>query len=158
MTTHAPASAAFGSSFSVAATGGGSGNPVTFSSAGACTNVGALFTMTSGTGTCSVKYDQAGSADYDAAPQVVESVSAAKAGQTISVTTHAPASAAFGSGFSVAATGGGERQSGDVLELRRLHERRGDVHDDERHGDVLRCGTTRPETRTTTRRRRSSSR
>ena len=60
MTTHAPASAPFNTQFSVAATGGGSGNPVTFSSSGACTNVGATFTMTSGTGTCTVKYDQAG--------------------------------------------------------------------------------------------------
>ena len=50
VTTHAPASAAFNAQFSVAATGGGSGNPVTFSSSGACTNVGATFTMTSGTG------------------------------------------------------------------------------------------------------------
>jgi hypothetical protein len=107
VTAHAPASAALGSTFSVAATGGGSGNSVTFSSGGACSNVGTLFTMTAGTGTCSVKYDQAGSTDYGAASQVVESVSATKASQAISVTTHAPASAAFGSGFSVAATGGG---------------------------------------------------
>ena len=49
--------------------------PVTFSSAGACSNVGATFTMTSGTGTCSVMYDQAGSATFNAAPQVVETVS-----------------------------------------------------------------------------------
>ena len=46
VTTHAPASAAFASIFMVAATGGGSGNAVTFSSAGACSNVGATFTMT----------------------------------------------------------------------------------------------------------------
>ena len=32
--------------------------------------------MTSGTGTCSVRYDQAGSANYNAAPQVVENVAA----------------------------------------------------------------------------------
>ena len=44
--------AVFGTSFTVAATGGGSGNPVTFSSSGACSNTGATFTMTSGTGTC----------------------------------------------------------------------------------------------------------
>jgi hypothetical protein len=107
VTTHAPANAAFNSNFSVAANGGGSGNPVTFSSAGACTNVGALFTMTTGTGTCSVKYDQAGSTEYDDAPQVVESVSATKLSQTISVSSHAPSGAAFGSSFSVAASGGG---------------------------------------------------
>ena len=34
VTTHAPASAVYNTSFTVAATGGGSGNPVTFSSGG----------------------------------------------------------------------------------------------------------------------------
>ncbi|MBK9711261.1 MAG: Ig-like domain repeat protein [Kouleothrix sp.] len=81
--THAPASATYGASFTVAATGGGSGNPVTFSSAGSCTNVGAAFTMTSGTGACTVRYDQAGSGFYAAAPQLTEMVAAQKAGQTI---------------------------------------------------------------------------
>jgi hypothetical protein len=107
VTLHAPASAVFGTNFSVAASGGGSGNPVTFSSAGACSNSGDTFTMTSGTGTCSVKYDQAGDANYNAAPQVVETANAQKAGQTITVTQHAPASAAFNQQFTVAATGGG---------------------------------------------------
>ena len=46
--------------------------------------------MTSGTGTCSVNYDQAGNANYNAAPQVTESVNAQKADQTITV-THARA-------------------------------------------------------------------
>ena len=50
--------------------------------------------MTSGTGTCTVKYDQAGNTNYNAAPQVTETVNAQKANQTITVTTHAPASAA----------------------------------------------------------------
>ena len=36
VTTHAPASAVYNTGFSVAATGGASGNPVTFSSSGAC--------------------------------------------------------------------------------------------------------------------------
>ena len=58
--------------------------------------------MTSGTGTCSVLYDQAGSANYAAAPQVAESVAAAKLSQTITVTTHAPASGVFGASFGVA--------------------------------------------------------
>ena len=39
--------------------------------------------MTSGTGTCTVKYDQAGDTNYNAAPQVTETVNAQKAGQTI---------------------------------------------------------------------------
>ena len=69
--------------------------------------MGSTFTMTSGTGTCSCRYDQAGSANYNAAPQVVEAVSAQKADQTISVSTHAPSSAIFGSSFSVTATAQG---------------------------------------------------
>src|SRR5207244_1061648 len=107
VTTHAPSSAVFGSQFSVAATGGGSGNPVTFSSGGGCSNSGATFTMTSGTTTCQVKYDQAGSANYNAAPELTESVTAQKASQAITVTTHAPASAVFNSQFTVAANAPG---------------------------------------------------
>ena len=113
VSSHAPSSAVFGSSFSVAATA--PGGAVVFSSSGACSNSGATFTMTSGTGTCSVRYDQAGSANYNAAPQVVEAVSAQKADQTITVSTHAPSSAVFGSSFSVAATAPGGAV--DVLEL-----------------------------------------
>ena len=106
VTTHAPASAVYNTGFSVAATGGGSGNPVTFSSSGGCTNTGGSFTMTSGTAACSVKYDQAGNANYSAAPTVTETVTATKAAQAISVTTHAPASAVYNTSFGVAATGG----------------------------------------------------
>ena len=95
VTLHAPATAVYNTSFSVAASGGGSGNAVTFSSTGACSNSGDTFTMTSGTGTCTVKYDQAGDGNYNAAPQVTETVNALKANQTITVTQHAPASAAF---------------------------------------------------------------
>ena len=69
---HAPANATYNTSFTVAATSD-STLPVTYSSAGACTNVGPTFTMTSGTGTCTVKYDQAGDSNYNAATQVTES-------------------------------------------------------------------------------------
>jgi hypothetical protein len=104
ITTHAPASRVFGQSFTVAATGGGSGNAVTFSSAGGCTNVGDTFTMTSGTTDCTVMYDQAGNANYEAASQLTETVDAEKASQSITITTHAPASRVFGQSFTVAAT------------------------------------------------------
>jgi hypothetical protein len=107
VTTHAPSSAVFGAHFAVAATGGGSGNAVTFSSGGGCSNSGATFAMTSGTTACQVEYDQSGDADYNAASEVTESVAATKASQSITVTKHAPSSAALGSHFLVAATGGG---------------------------------------------------
>jgi len=103
ITIHAPASAAYGTSFDVDATAD-SGLPVSFSSAGACTNTGGHFTMTSASGTCTVKYDQAGNGGYEPAPQVTETVNATKADQTINVTMHAPGDAVYNSAFDVAAT------------------------------------------------------
>jgi len=76
VTIHAPANTVYNTQFTVAASGGGSGNPVTFSSSGACANNAATFTMTSGTGTCTVQYDQAGDSNYNPAPQVTETVNA----------------------------------------------------------------------------------
>ena len=58
-TTAPPASAAYGSNFTVAATAN-SGLTFAYTSAGACSNSGATYTMTSGTGTCSVIANQAG--------------------------------------------------------------------------------------------------
>ncbi|MFN8412937.1 MAG: sortase [Anaerolineales bacterium] len=99
--TSAPASAVFNTGFNVSATAT-SGLAVTYTSTGVCTNVGSNYTMTSGTGVCTVQYDQAGNANYNAAPQVTQTVNAQKAGQTINVTTSAPASAGFNSNFTVA--------------------------------------------------------
>src|SRR2546430_10972152 len=70
VTTSAPASAVYLDSFGVAASA--PGGTVTFSSGGVCSNNNASFTMTAGTGTCSVKYDQAGNANYNAAPRSAE--------------------------------------------------------------------------------------
>jgi hypothetical protein len=102
-TTNAPASAAYNSQFTVAATGGGSGNPVVFTSAGSCNNAAATYTMTAGSGTCSVIANQAGNSNYAAAPQVTQSVNATLAVPTVSF-TGAPASAQYLSTFIVTAT------------------------------------------------------
>ena len=102
VTTSPPSSAAYGNSFTVAATAS-SGLPVTYSAAGACTNVGTTFTMTGATGVCTVQYNQAGNANYSPAPQVTQNVNAVKANQTLTVTTSAPSSAANGASFNVAA-------------------------------------------------------
>lgn len=75
ITVHAPASAANGESFTVAATADSSLD-VTYSAVGVCTNVGATFTMTSDSGTCIVQYDQAGDVNYNPAQQVTEDVTA----------------------------------------------------------------------------------
>jgi hypothetical protein len=82
-TTPPPSSAVYGSTFTVAATAS-SGLPVTFTSAGACTNSGATYQMTSGTGTCSVIANQAGNSQYSPAPTVTDSVSATQAVLTVS--------------------------------------------------------------------------
>ncbi|MFN3491469.1 MAG: YDG domain-containing protein [Anaerolineales bacterium] len=79
VTINAPASAVNGSSFNVAASAS-SGLPVTITVSGSCTggdtDGDATITMTSGTGTCSVFYNQAGNSNYNAAPQVQENVTA----------------------------------------------------------------------------------
>ena len=102
VTTPAPSSAVYATSFGVAATA--ATGLVSFSSAGGCVNFGDNFTMTSGTDSCSVRFDQIGDDNYNPAPQVTETVTAQKAGQTITVTTSAPASAVYGGSFGVAAT------------------------------------------------------
>jgi hypothetical protein len=105
-TTPPPAAAAYNSSFTVVATGGASGNAVTFTSSGVCSNSGATYTMTGGTGTCTVIANQAGTANYAAATQVTQTVNATQVAQIIAFTTNPPASAAYNSSFTVVATGG----------------------------------------------------
>ena len=101
--TNPPASAAYKSTFTAAASAS-SGLAVTFTSSGACSNSGATYTMTSATGTCSVIANQAGNSNYSAAPQVTKTVTATKAAQTISFTTNPPATAAYKTSFTVAAS------------------------------------------------------
>jgi uncharacterized protein (DUF2345 family) len=75
-TTNPPASASYNSTFTVAATGGASGNPVIFTSAGVCSNTGATYNMTNSTGTCSVIANQAGNSNYAPAVTVTKTVTA----------------------------------------------------------------------------------
>lgn len=106
VTTHAPATADYDSTFTVAATAS-STLSVAYSSGSPtiCTVVsGATFKIIANAGTCKVQYDQAGNSDYNAAPQVVENVSVNQAPQFITVTTPAPTTAVYGSSFTVAAT------------------------------------------------------
>jgi len=77
-----PANAIYNTSFTVGATAS-SGLTVSIGASGACSINGNTITMTSGTGTCSITFDQAGDATYNAAPQVTRSVTAQKASQTI---------------------------------------------------------------------------
>ena len=70
--------------FTVAATGGASGNPVTFASqsASVCAVSGDVVTILAA-GTCTIAADQAGATNYNAAPQVTRSFTVNKATQTI---------------------------------------------------------------------------
>ena len=85
VTTPAPTTATYGSSFTVAATAS-SGLAVTYSSGSPsiCTVDVATFTMISGSGTCVVQYDQAGNTNFGAAIQVIESVTAQKKAASVS--------------------------------------------------------------------------
>jgi len=82
ITQNAPASAIYNTTFNVAATGGGSGYPVVITTAGVCSGGGndsATITMMSGTGTCTVYFNQAGNSNYYAAAQVTRTTTAQKA-------------------------------------------------------------------------------
>ena len=106
----APANATVGgSTYTVRASGGTSGNPVTFSidassTAGACSIAGVVVSFT-GVGTCIIDANQAGNAGYTAAPQVQQSVTVGAGSQTISVTSTAPGHAVVaGATYTPAAT------------------------------------------------------
>jgi hypothetical protein len=102
----APASAVYSTSFTVVGTAS-SGLAVSIAAGGAASGSGtgtAYLTMTSGTGTATVTFSQAGDSDYNPASVVIESVSAQKATQTITIMQAAPASAVYGTTFTVAAT------------------------------------------------------
>ncbi len=62
------------SDFTVSATGGASGQPVTFTASGSCTVTGDLVHIT-GVGSCTITAHQAGNANYQAAPDVPQSFS-----------------------------------------------------------------------------------
>src|SRR2546428_3584784 len=65
VTTHAPATAVYNTSFTVAAKRGGADDAAPIRIGGVCPDFGANINMTSGTGSCSVKYEQAGVAQYN---------------------------------------------------------------------------------------------
>ena len=108
-----PTTATVGTSFAVAASGGGSSNPVTLSidasSTASCTLSAGIVTFNTA-GTCVVDANQAGTTGvYTAAPQAQEAMTATVLkSQSISFTNPPPpTTAAVGTSFAVAATGGG---------------------------------------------------
>ena len=101
--TPSPATAVYNTSFTVAATAS-SGLPVAYTSSAPLSNVDGLYTMNSGIGTGVVRYNQAGDANYNAAPEVTVNVDAVKADQTITIVTPSPATAVYNTTFTVGAT------------------------------------------------------
>jgi predicted extracellular nuclease len=94
--------------FTVSATGGGSGNPVSFGASGNCTSSGtngSTITIT-GAGSCTVTASQAGDGNYNPAPDVGQSFAIAKADQTIAFAA-LPDKTYGDPPFTVSATGGG---------------------------------------------------
>lgn len=84
-----PASAVYNSTFAVSATST-SGLTVTITPSGGCTISAGTVTMTSGTTACTLTASQAGNGNFNAATNVVRTVTAQKANSTTTITSNAP--------------------------------------------------------------------
>ncbi|MDD2815965.1 MAG: SMP-30/gluconolactonase/LRE family protein [Thiotrichaceae bacterium] len=94
------------STITLSATGGASGNPVTFASTttSVCTVSGTSLTIVSA-GTCTVTADQAGNASYSAAPQVSKNITVAKKSITAQADNKSRALGAANPTFTISYTG-----------------------------------------------------
>ena len=95
--------------FDLTATGGASGNPITFTSSNAnvATISGNTVTVV-GAGTTTITASQAGNGSYNAAPDVTQTLTVNKGAQTITFDLSNDATKAFGdANFDLTATGGG---------------------------------------------------
>jgi hypothetical protein len=107
-----PSAPSVGGSYGVAATGGGSGNPVTFTSLtpAVCTVKGATASLLA-VGTCTVAADQAGTPLlYQDAARATQEIEVQPAPQMITFTTTPPNPAYVGTAYAIGAAGG---QSGN---------------------------------------------
>ncbi|MEA2684962.1 MAG: trimeric autotransporter adhesin, partial [Actinomycetota bacterium] len=106
-TSFPPATPLVGGTYMPTATGGGSGNAVVFSIASGPCSMSAGVDYFGGAGTCVLAANQAGNANYTAAPQVTQSFTVGKASQTITFTSFPPATPLVGGTYMPTATGGG---------------------------------------------------
>jgi outer membrane autotransporter protein len=101
-----------GPTYSPSATGGGSGNPVTFSidgtsTAGACT-INAGVVSFAGAGSCIIDANQLGNANYSAAPTATQTVTVSKGAVTLALaSSRNPSSFGQAVTFTVTITAGG---------------------------------------------------
>ncbi|MFL6100468.1 MAG: hypothetical protein ACJ71T_10995 [Actinomycetales bacterium] len=112
ITSTPPASPKVDETYQVVATGGGSGQPVTFtvdstSTRGACSVNGSGVVRFSAVGSCVIDADQAGDSNYTAAPRVTQTLLIGKGGQTIAFTSRPSTNMLVGDGYQPTATGGG---------------------------------------------------
>jgi hypothetical protein len=105
-TSTPPNPALAGNSYNVAATGGGSGNPIVFSSktTAVCSVIGRAVKLLAA-GSCVVAANQASGNGYTAAPQVTQSFNVFIE-QSISFTSKPPSKTTVGGTYVVTATGG----------------------------------------------------
>ena len=105
-----PPTVAVGSTTTASATGGASGNPVTFTSTTPliCSATGTNGSTITGVavGTCSITANQAGNADYAAAPPITQTIAVGQGTQTIGTISFTPPTVAVGSTTAASATGG----------------------------------------------------
>jgi sugar lactone lactonase YvrE len=109
-TSTAPASPVVGATYSPSATGGASGNPVTFSidpttTNSACSINGSTITFNHA-GSCVIAANQAGNANYTAAPTVTQQMTVGKGSQLVTFTSTAPSNAKVAGTYNVTASGG----------------------------------------------------
>ena len=106
--TSTPVDPRVGGSYTVSATGGGSGNPVTFSidsaTAANCRIAGNVVSFTAA-GSCNIIANQEGNASYDAAAPATQSLVIGKGLQAIAFTS-IPTDPRVGGSYTVTATGG----------------------------------------------------
>ena len=100
------ATAAYGNVFGVSAASS-SGLPVTITTSGACVGNGtgsARITLSNGSGTCNIHYNQTGDADHNPAPEETQTLMVTKAHQDIVVSSKLPTKVSYANRFEVAAT------------------------------------------------------
>ena len=114
ITFNPPASGTVGGSAVLSATGGGSGNPVTFVSqtGSVCTVSGSTVTYLAAD-TCTLTASQAGNANYNPAPDVHGSISVGAAQNTALASSANPS--AFGQRVTFTATVSGQNPTGSVI-------------------------------------------
>ncbi|MDV7999850.1 hypothetical protein [Rhodococcus sp. IEGM 1408] len=114
-TSTPPSAPAIGDTYTPTATGGPSGEPVTFGVSGSCaSDVRGVVTFTGG-GPCLVTADQAGNANYGAAPQQSQTITVARRSQVLEFTSTPPPAPVVGSVYTVTVTATGGRSGEPVV-------------------------------------------